>query len=34
MVIVIIPLELSITCEMLNTVTIHNCNYYEHNIQK
>ena len=29
-----VPFESSITCEMLYTVTVHNCDYYEHNVQK
>ena len=35
-IIVIVPFESSITmsCEMLYTVTEHNCDYYEHNVQK
>ena len=33
-VIVIVPFESSITCEILYTVTVHNCDYYEHNVLK
>ena len=33
-IIVIVPFESSITCEMLYTVTEHKSDYYEHNVQK